>query len=359
MQRRVAAGKIANAAAEPRPMLLHRLILRILWFTLLGAAAGITIGRFQVVAAGDTPVEGYLSGAAIGATLGLVLSSFEIALNFPWAERLRQAPFLVLLSLRSLVYLGVILASLIGARVVMGGPQSSALSIPRDEFLLSLAVAFGFNLLSGMNLLLGPGVLFNFAAGRYHRPRLETRALLLIDLKGSTAIAERLGERRFLTLLNRFIADVSIAVTGAGGEIHKYVGDEIIATWRLRRASNAAAAIRACFAAHARITARAARYQREFGLTPEFRAALHCGPVVIGELGIVKMEIALIGDAMNTAARIEQACRDTGHPVLASAALIDRVEALPAGITKRALGDWHLRGKEAALALYALDVAAT
>ena len=52
-------------------------------------------------------------------------------------------------------------------------------------------------------------------------------------MRSSTAIAERLGELGFLNLLNRFIVDLSLAIAEAGGEIHKYVGDEIIATWRL------------------------------------------------------------------------------------------------------------------------------
>ena len=41
---------------------------------------------------------------------------------------------------------------------------------------------------------------------------------------------------------------------------------------------------------------------------------------------------------MNTAARIQEACRDTGCRVLASAALIERIGALPAGVTPRSLG---------------------
>ncbi len=76
---------------------------------------------------------------------------------------------------------------------------------------------------------------------------------------------------------------------------------------------------------------------------------------MVGELGYLKKEIALIGDTMNTAARIQQACRDTGHRVLASAALLERIADLPAGITRRALGPLPLRGKEHALEVYALE----
>ena len=174
-------------------------------------------------------------------------------------------------------------------------------------------------------------------------------------MRASTAIAERLGEERFLDFLNRFITDLSLAITEAGGEIHKYVGDEIIATWTLAAGLKQGACVRACFAALDRLAARGPAYERDFGCRADFRAGLHCGSVVIGELGYLKKEIALIGDSMNTAARIQEACRDTGCRVLASAALIERIGALPVGVMCRSLGPLPIRGKEQPIALYALE----
>lgn len=60
---------------------------------------------------------------------------------------------------------------------------------------------------------------------------------------------------------------------------------------------------------------------------------------------------------MNTVSRIQQACRDTGHRVLASAALLDRLAALPPSVTKRSIGQLRLRGKETEIELYALAAA--
>ena len=70
-------------------------------------------------------------------------------------------------------------------------------------------------------------------------------------------------------------------------------------------------------------------------------------------MGSVKKEIVFLGDTVNTAARIQELCRQTGDRVLASADLIDRLE-LPPGVAKRSLGDLRLRGKGADLSLYAL-----
>jgi adenylate cyclase len=181
--------------------------------------------------------------------------------------------------------------------------------------------------------------------------------LLFIDMESSTAIAERLGETGFLDFLNRFVADVTEPITTQRGAIHKYVGDEIIVTWPLAAGIRDERCVRACFDALARLDAVAESYIRDFGRRADFRAALHCGPVVIGELGVVKMEIALLGDTMNTTARIQQACRDTGHRILASAALVDRIAALPPGVAKRSIGPLRLRGKESEIEVYALTVA--
>jgi adenylate cyclase len=263
-----------------------------------------------------------------------------------------RLPFLPYFALRSALYVAVIVAAnsvvdklMFGAFSLMGGAA----------LLFSLALAIGVNLIFAVNELLGPGVLFAFAAGRYHQPRLEERALLFIDMRSSTAIAERLGELAFLNFLNRFVADVSWAIAEQSGEIHKYVGDVVIATWTLAPGANAPACVRACFAALDRLREQGPSYERAFGQGADFRAALHCGPVAVGELGTLKKEIALIGDAMNSAARIQAACRESDHRVLASSALLDRLAALPPGVTRRRLGELPMRGKERPMELWVLE----
>ena len=296
-------------------------------------------------------VNTVLRGALVGGLNGGILSSLEIfVLRRAKGASLRQLPFLPYLALRSLLYLGVILLVLIARNLPLG--------LTRADIAFSLAVSLGYNLLRGVNDLLGPGVLFAFVAGRYYHPRLEERVLLFIDMRASTMIAERLGEVRFLDFLNRFITDLSLAIAEAGGEIHKYVGDEIIATWTIAASPSDAGCVRACFAALDRLVARGPAYERDFGCRADFRAGLHCGSVVVGELGYLKKEIALIGDTMNTAARIQQACRDTGSRVLASAALLERIGPLPIGVTGRSLGPLPMRGKEQPIAVFALETVA-
>ena len=324
------------------------------WVLPVSITLGAVFGHFQ---AQNGSVWGYVQGAVTA----IVISCTILLLEFAVFSRTRSAlarrmPFLLYLMLRSLGYLAVILMGLTVSAWHLRESAERPL-IERGGVVFSLVLSLGFNLLIGVNDLLGQGVLFNFVAGRYRRPRVEDRVLLFIDMESSTVIAERLGEAGFLDFLNRFVADVTELIVAQRGAIYKYVGDEIIVTWPLAAGLRDGHCVHACFDALEQLDERAKAYIRDFGVRANFRAALHCGPVAIGELGTIKMEIAFLGDTMNTASRLQQACRDTGQRVLASAALVNCLAALPPGIAKRSIGRLRLRGKENDIELYALTAA--
>ena len=202
--------------------------------------------------------------------------------------------------------------------------------------------------------LIGPNVLGSLLTGRYYRPREEQRIVLFLDLVGSTEIAERIGNVRFHALLSETFTRLSQVVTDFGGEVHRYVGDALIATWPLGTPQENARPIRCLFACRETLEAARSDLVYRHGHFPEFRAGLHSGPLVAGEIGGFKREIALVGDAMNTAARLEQACRTTAHPVLASKPLLD-CTLTPAGIVVTSIGSHLLRGKSERLELFALE----
>jgi len=290
-------------------------------------------------------------GAAIGAGLGGALSFLEIVVfQSWWRPAMMRLPFALYFALRVAIYFGLILALDFGALAAAG--LSASVLEPRD-LAFNLIVAMTANVVISVNELLGPGVMFAVAAGRYRRPRRERRVLFFADLAGSTALAERLGEERFLDLLNAYFADLSQAVAREGAAIHKYVGDELIATWPA--GADPARPIRACFDARRRIAARAAWYRATFGDVPAFRAALHEGPVVIGELGVTRKEIALIGDAMNVCARLLEAAREANAFALVSGPLYDRLAAPVPGWRAQRLAPLTPRGKSTPLDLVSLD----
>ncbi len=326
------------------------------WALPISVILGAVFGHFN--SAPNNSVWPYIQGAIAAVVISCTILLLEFAIFSRTRSALaRRVPFLLYLALRSLGYLGAILMGLVVSAWLVRESAESEPLIERGGVIFSLVLSVGFNLLYGVNDLLGQGVLFSFVAGRYRRPRIEEHVLLFIDMESSTAIAERLGETGLLDFLNRFVADVTGSIVAQRGVIHKYVGDEIIVAWPLAAGLRDGRCVRACFDALKQLDERTDAYIRDFGLRANFRAALHCGPVVIGELGTIKMEIAFLGDTMNTTARLQQACRDTGHRVLASAALMERVAALPLGIAKRSIGRLRLRGKESEIELYALSAA--
>jgi adenylate cyclase len=328
-----------------------RLVLR---YTVIAAVVGAVYSLIHV-AANNGPlsaVYGVPRGLMTGAMIGVVLTSLEIlVLDGPLAASIRRAPFALHVTVKTCVYLIVILFALELGSHLLRAPGERG--IETRDVLFSLAVSFVFVFMIDVNRLLGQNTLLNFVTGRYHKPRVEDRVLLFIDMEGSTGLAERLGPLAFHRLLNCFVADLTDPIVAARGEIYSYVGDEVIATWKLEDGLAGGRCITACFAAVDQLERAAPEYRREFGAAVKFRAGLHCGPIVTGEMGTVKKEIVFLGDTVNTAARIQDFCRQTGDRVLASAELIDRLD-LPRGVAKRSLGDLRLRGKGVDLALYAL-----
>jgi hypothetical protein len=104
-------------------------------------------------------------------------------------------------------------------------------------------------------------------------------------LSGSTSLAEALGEVRMQELLTRFFFDIDGPIVAYGGEVHAYVGDEVIVTWPLTARVSAGHCIDCFFAVADRIAEQAGSYHRKFGSVPQFRATLQAGPVVISECG--------------------------------------------------------------------------
>jgi class 3 adenylate cyclase len=211
--------------------------------------------------------------------------------------------------------------------------------------------------------LIGIRVLFNTFLGRYRRPTREERVLLFLDLAGSTRLAEQMGELRVQDLLTRFFYDIDEAITTHGGEVHGYVGDEVIVTWRVTRRVNPGKPQRryldCFFAIQDRIAERADQYRREFGLVPDFRAGLHAGPVAISECGDSHRQIAFFGDTVNVAARLQAYCKEAGRSLLVSGALLGLINSgTDLGVEDfvvEDLGPVLLRGRVAAIELFAVE----
>jgi adenylate cyclase len=322
----------------------------------VSAALGAWFARRSAEWTGVTLALGIITGGLCGTVLPLLeLVAGRTAV-------LRRLPLLAELALRTAAYGAVFVAAIHTAAALVGAwgatlpPEASVATQP--ALLFSTLAALAFNIVFMLRAVLGPGAFVSLLLGRYRRPREERRIVLFLDLRSSTGLAERMGDAAFLGLLNRIAYDIGDPILAAGGEIHRYVGDEVIVTWRESgpesgRAHGGSAAIACVFAIADLLARRRTDYEREFHAAPRLRAALHAGHLVVGEMGDIKREIVLLGDVMNTTARIEEACRTTGEDVIASGAVLDGA-TLPPGVAARSLGPMALRGKAEPIELFAL-----
>jgi len=96
------------------------------------------------------------------------------------------------------------------------------------------------------------------------------------------------------------------------------------------------------------------RFRRMYGVTPEFRVGIHVGDVTVGEIGVIKKDIAMSGDTMNTTARIRTACSELNQKFVVSKTFADLVDLKE--WQQEDLGAIELKGKKDGMQLVALKI---
>ena len=201
----------------------------------------------------------------------------------------------------------------------------------------------------------GPGVFVSFLMGRYFQPKREERIFMFLDLRSSTSAAEQLGEERYFNFLKDAYRDATPAILHTSGEIYQYVGDEIVVSWKKVLGAENANVVRCFFDIRRRFLDKAEYYKEKYdGIIPEFKAGLHYGYVMAGEVGIVKRDIAYSGDVLNTTSRIQSKCNELNVDILISKYLLDQLGTLPETYVPSKVGDISLRGKQHSLMLYTI-----
>ena len=209
-------------------------------------------------------------------------------------------------------------------------------------------------LLIEVNEKYSPGVFFDILLGRYLTPKNEKRTVMFIDLIDSTTIAEHLGHKKYFSFIRDFIYFISVALLENDGQIYQYVGDEVVVSWTVKKRN----ANRKCLQALLdckRILKRNQNYfKRQYGVIPDFRAGIHTGEITIGEIGVIKKDLAMSGDTMNTAARLRSATSELNQKVIISKDFASQTN-LKNWQTEN-LGLVDLKGKESAMELYGLKL---
>ncbi len=224
------------------------------------------------------------------------------------------------------------------------------------NYMFWLTITLLTTLVLQVNDKYGPGNFQAFLLGKYFKPTRVDRIFMFLDLRSSTMIAEKLGELEYFTFIRRFFQDVTPSLLENNGEIYQYVGDEIVVSWKLEEGLHQRCCLQSFFDANAKIESLAKTYQEKFGVVPSFKVGLHYGSVIVGEIGLVKRDIAFSGDVLNTTARIQSKCNHFGVDILISNQLFEALNQEEQGRFQfESVGEVELRGKAKPLRLYTVE----
>jgi adenylate cyclase len=158
--------------------------------------------------------------------------------------------------------------------------------------------------------------------GMIHRgdSRTISAALLLVDLRGFTAMVDSYGTKAAIGFLNEHLEAFADPVAERGGEVLKFLGDGLLAAFAAGDDADKACA--ACVLAAKDIKSRTKALNARRGpKEPHLEASLvlHFGEVVYGNIGAAqRLDFTVIGEAVNEASRMEILAKQLGKTVLSA-----------------------------------------
>lgn len=219
------------------------------------------------------------------------------------------------------------------------------------DFFIVLSVMLAVMLVFQLRRLHTAREIWHLVSGRYHYPVQEERAVLFVDVAGSTGLAERLGSLQYSRFIRDVFADLSEATLAWGGAVYQYVGDGLIVTWARGRERPNGPWLRCFRDMSDALSDRAGYYRAEYDAVPSIRGGVHVGTVVATRVGETRSELALHGDTLNVAARLQSLCASRQAALLASADAVAGIEE-PSELGLIALGDVQIRGRDRPLTVF-------
>jgi adenylate cyclase len=180
-------------------------------------------------------------------------------------------------------------------------------------------------------------------------------AILFADIRGFTALAEGRLPYDVVFVLNRYFSAMGRAIESAGGRVDKFIGDGVMALFGIE--SSTRAGCREALAAARLMSERLGELnlslRAELDRPLRIGIGIHCGPVIVGEIGYGNAAaITAIGDAVNTASRLEGSTKDYDCELVVSEETIDCADF---DLTDFPRHEVELRGKREMLAVRTLD----
>jgi len=202
-----------------------------------------------------------------------------------------------------------------------------------------------FSFINIANDKFGKGVFIKMLLGKYRIPKEEKRIFLFLDLKSSTAIAEKLEHLKYSQLIQDCFYDLNEIAPNFKAEIYQYVGDEAVISWPFNTGIANNNCIALFFTFTQKLESKKEYYITKYGVFPVFKAGLHGGKLMVAEVGVVKKELAYHGDVINTSARIQSECTTYNATLLISEILLQHLKTTDT-YSSCFLGKVILKGKQ-------------
>ncbi len=332
---------------------------------LIAAITGAVIGMLFTCIAFGFDIERAIKGFIAGAVISFLSALFE---KFIFEVKLKKQKFSIAVLLRTAVYIIIISFSVLAVWIVHESWLNSrglVATMQTDDFrnfltrifpyifIFAFTISFFMNFMVQINGLLGKGVLLSYITGKYHKPKMEKRFFMFLDLESSTTIAETIGPLKYHEFMNSYFFDINDPILAAKGEIYQYVGDEVVISWKVSNGIKNSNCVRCYFDISDKIDSLQTSYIKKFGLLPGFKAGIHFGEVVIGEVGDSRKEIVFQGDVMNTASRIQGQSKVLNKQLLISGEALKHLD-LAGSFKAENMGRFKLKGKEQQIEIFSI-----
>lgn len=183
---------------------------------------------------------------------------------------------------------------------------------------------------------------------------LVEASIMFFDIRGSTTMAERIGPQAYAERISKLFADLMDIVFNNGGSINELLGDGILATFGcpFPKEHDAANAVAAALAIEQHMSSVNSQRETADKVPYRFGIGISTGKIFAGNIGSERMiKYAVMGDAVNTAARIEDLTKEYEYNII-----IDEPTRIAAGdhFSCVELPATQLRGKKETVKLFGL-----
>jgi adenylate cyclase len=177
-------------------------------------------------------------------------------------------------------------------------------------------------------------------------------AIMVCDIRGFSTMSEILSEEILARTLGEWFRHAGNLVQARGGTIDKFIGDAILAYWTKFDDDGAEASAALDIARQLLVRAAEMRWPTPEAKPFHIAVALHYGPVTCGNIGLVaQRDATIIGDAVNTAFRLEGLMKQLNQRLVLSHDFLTRLAHPESDYSD--LGEHQLKGKNQPVRIFA------